>query len=199
MNTLHMVRVRPEFTTGPVTAERVTAAWVAAHPVARRATVAACVTSAALGILAPVGTSTRAGIAVCGALLAAAALVDVHEHKLPNRLLAAAFAAMAVGVTVAADPALLGRLVAGLLLAGGLMLLVRLTRGVGMGDVKMAAVVGASTAPVVLIAAPIAVAVAAATAAGYGLMARRRRLALGPALWFGWAVALAAGIAGVLS
>ena len=136
-------------------------AWSAAHPVTQRASVAACVTSVGLGALLPLDVPVAVGIALCGAVLAAAALVDLHEHKLPNRLLAVALAAAVVGVAAAGEPALVGRAVIGLLLGGGLMLLVRLSRGVGMGDVKMAAVVGASTAPVSTVAAPLAIALAA--------------------------------------
>ena len=76
------------------------------------------------------------------------------------------------------------------------MLFVRLARGVGMGDVKMAGVVGASVGPIALFAAPVAVAVAALVAGTYGLVAGRRRLPLGPALWLGWAVSLAAAATG---
>ena len=86
-----------------------------------------------------------------------------------------------------------------MLLGGGLMLLVRLTRGVGMGDVKMAAVVGASAGAVALMAAPVALAVASFAGATFGVITRRQRLPLGPALWLGWAVALGACAAGWLS
>lgn len=176
------------------------AAWDAAHPVARRATVAAIVTSIALGGWVPLAALAGAGLALCGALLAVAALVDLHEYRLPNRLLAMALLGAFGGLTGAGDATLLVRAGIGVLLGGGLLLLVRLARGgVGMGDVKMAAVVGAGTAPVAVVAAPVAVAVAASVAAGYGLLAHRRRLPLGPSLWFGWAAALAAGNAGWLA
>lgn len=194
MTTLQPVRVMPERTT-----DRVTIAWSAAHPVTQRALVAACVTAVALGLLSPLPVPAGAGTAICGALLAAAALVDVYELKLPNRLLLAALTVTVAGLVGTGQVVLLGRGVLGMLLAGGLMLLVRLTRGVGMGDVKMAAVVGAGSAPVALVAAPLAIAIAALSAAGYGALAHRRRLALGPALWFGWAAALAGGTAGWLS
>jgi hypothetical protein len=59
-----------------------------------------------------------------------------------------------------------------------------------MGDVKMAGVVGASTASFHLLAAPAAIAVAAFAASAYAVAARRQRLVLGPALWLGWASAL---------
>ena len=83
---------------------------------------------------------------------------------------------------------------AGMVIAGALMLSVRLARGVGMGDVKMAAVVGASVgaSTTTVLAAPIAIAIAAFIAATYGFRANRRRLPLGPSLWLGWAAALVA-------
>jgi leader peptidase (prepilin peptidase)/N-methyltransferase len=180
------------------TAERVERAWAGAHPVSRRAVVAACVTAPALGTAAPGGLAVGLGVAATGQLLALAALVDVHEHKLPNRLLTTALLATAVAVAAASDPSVALAGLVGLFAAGVPMLLVRLSRGIGMGDVKMAAVVGASTGTVSLVAAPTAIAVAALAGSAYGLLARRRRIAMGPALWVGWAVALGAATAGWL-
>jgi prepilin signal peptidase PulO-like enzyme (type II secretory pathway) len=88
------------------------------------------------------------------------------------------------------------RVSVGVLVAGGLLLGVRLRRGVGMGDVKLGAVIGGNAALVALPAAPVAVAVAAATGAGAGWVLRRSSLPLGPALWFGWAVAIVTAGAG---
>jgi hypothetical protein len=97
-----------------------------------------------------------------------------------------------VGVILSREATVLCNSLIGTAVAGGLMLMVRLSRGVGMGDVKMAGVVGASVGAGTgaLVAAPMAIALAALSAAVYGLTANRRRLALGPSLWFGWAVAL---------
>ena len=170
-------------------AVRVERAWAAADPFARRALLAACATSAAVAAVVPVATAVRIAVAITGQLLAAAALVDVHERKLPNRLLAAAGAVTAAGAVVAGQAVVSG-MAFGLLAAGVPMLLVRLTRGIGMGDVKAAAVVGASVGSVRPIAAPVAVAVAAFAGATYGMVAGRRRVPFGPALWFGWAAAL---------
>ncbi|MDO8362838.1 MAG: prepilin peptidase [Actinomycetota bacterium] len=176
------------------TADRIERAWAAAHPVTRRALVAAFVTAVALSALVGAPMVVKWACAATGALLAAAALVDMHERRLPNRLLAAALLVTLTGTAAGAAAtgsatALAGSL-AGLALGGGCMLAVRLTRGVGMGDVKMAAVVGASTGAFAVAAAPVAIAVAAFSAGCYGLAAGRRRLALGPSLWFGWAVSL---------
>lgn len=124
-------------------------------------------------------------------MLALAALVDVHEYRLPNQLLATASLLLLGSVVLSRDALLMRDSLVGAILGGGLMLLVRLSRGVGMGDVKMACIVGASVgiAARTLFAAPIAIALAAFSAAVFGLLARRRRLALGPSLWFGWAAA----------
>lgn len=181
------------------TADRVAAAWADAHPLLRGTAIAAGATAAALSTAVPAPQSVRWGIVAVGAVLAAAATVDVAEHKLPNRLLVAALALAYTSVLAAADWALMVSAVSGLVIAGGLMLLVRLTRGIGMGDVKMAAVVGASVGAVNVRAAPIAIAVAALAAATYGFLSHRTRLPLGPALWLGWGVSLAASAAGWLS
>ncbi len=181
------------------TTERVAAAWAAAHPLLRRAVLAACVTSAALGTAvaapAPVGWS----IVVVGVLLALAAMVDVHEHKLPNQLLLGSLVAGAGCSLATSRVATVATAALGMLIGGGLMMLVYLTRGVGMGDVKMAAVVGASVGAVDVNAVPVAIAIAALVAAVYGLATRRRRLPLGPALWLGWAASLATCAAAWLS
>lgn len=181
------------------TADRVAAAWAGAHPVLRGTAVAAGATAAALGTAVPAPQSVRWGIVAVGTVLAVAAIVDVAEHKLPNRLLLVALALVCTSVLAAADRATMVSAAAGFVIAGGLMLLVRLIHGVGMGDVKLAAVVGASVGAAHVMAAPIAIAVAALAAATYGFLARRKRLPLGPSLWLGWAVSLAACAAGWLS
>ena len=137
--------------------------------------------------------------AVVGALLATAALVDAHERRLPNRLLAVALACALGGAALSVDGGVVLDALIGMTVGGGLLLCVRLTRGVGMGDVKMAAVVGASVgaSTTVLLAAPSAIAIAAFVAAIYGHIANRRRVPLGPFLWLGWAATIVA--AGVLS
>ncbi|MCY7297830.1 MAG: prepilin peptidase [Ilumatobacteraceae bacterium] len=194
MTTIETLRVTPARTT-----DRVVAAWAAAHAVLRRAVVAAWVTSAALSTAVPAPTTVRWSIAAVGVVLAIAAMIDVREHKLPNRLLLGALAAVVAGVLTASSVAVVASATIGMLLGGGLMLLVQLTRGVGMGDVKMAGVVGATVGAVEINAAPVAIAVAAFAAAAYGLITRRQRVPIGPALWLGWAVSLAACAAGWLS
>jgi leader peptidase (prepilin peptidase)/N-methyltransferase len=182
--------------TNPNTTRRVRDAWSGVSGTARRAAVAAAATSVAVGTAAPSSGLVRPSTVVVGVVLALAALVDLREHRLPNRLLSGAMTAAMTGVVCTLDAGHIVRAGLGGLLAGGLLLVVHLSRGVGMGDVKMAAVVGVSTGAVTLTAAPLAVAVAALAAAAYGVWSRRQRMALGPALWFGWAIAIAMTTAG---
>jgi leader peptidase (prepilin peptidase)/N-methyltransferase len=127
------------------------------------------------------------------------ALIDLEHHIIPNRINAlAAVAAIVLGTTLnpGGEPA---RLIAGAA-AGGFLLLAALVnpRGMGMGDVKLAGVLGLflgrAVAPAMLIALLSAVAV------GVVMMARarpadRRALGLpfGPFLAFGGVVALFVG------
>ncbi|MEZ5274228.1 MAG: prepilin peptidase [Ilumatobacteraceae bacterium] len=177
-------------------------AWWAVPPGRRRwfaGALASCPLVAAgataAGATAAGGTSVAAGAAITatGTAIAVAALIDAHEHRLPNALTAMAAALALLGAALSPGgqrilPALLGGAIAGLA-----MLTVHLTRGVGLGDVKLAAAIGLSTGSLALIAAPLAIAVAAAGAAASGFVTGRRRLPLGPALWAGWAVGAMAG------
>lgn len=167
---------------GPVaTLDRVGQAWSSTGLGARIGTAA--------GVAASVVVSGgRVLVALTGVLMVAAALVDVREHRLPNALVGAATATGAAGALQVhrLAPALCGATI-----ACGLLLWVRLARGLGLGDVKMGAAVGLSTAGRTLVAAPLSIAIAALLAAATGLALRRDRLPLGPALWCGWALALA--------
>ncbi len=68
------------------------------------------------------------------------------------------------------------------------LLIVLLTRGIGMGDVKMAAVVGGVAGIVHPLAAAGAVFAMALGSGFYGIVTRRSRVALGPWLWGGLVV-----------
>ena len=181
------------------TGDRVLAAWRHARPFARRSLIAACATSVALVGSLRTPAIVAGTTATVGVLLAVAALVDVHERRLPNRLLAAGCAFALAGALLSSDSTVAIDAVLGLILAAGVMLCVRLTRGVGMGDVKMAAVVGASAGACTtsLLAPATAIAIAALAGATYGFIANRQRVPFGPSLWFGWAatIALAAFVA----
>lgn len=181
------IRVAPTTST---TAERIGAAWVHATRSTRRAAVLSVLTSVVFGAMTPATPAVRCAVAAGGGVIAIAALVDVHERRLPNRLVLVALCSTLAALLFGA-PGDVVRVAAGMCIAGVLLLGVRLRRGVGMGDVKLGAVIGGNVALVALPAAPVAVAVAAAAAAGTGWLLRRSSLPLGPALWFGWAVAVA--------
>ncbi len=171
------------------TTVRVTRAWTAGTSTLRRAAVAAGLTSLAVALNQPAPVAVRIALAASGWLMAGAALVDVHELRIPNRLVGAALVTTWVGAGLVATDWLL-RSIAGAVVAGLLMLAVRLQRGVGMGDVKLAAAVGAGAGAVAVPLAPLAIAAAALVAGCFGIATGRRRLPLGPSLWLGWAVAL---------
>jgi leader peptidase (prepilin peptidase)/N-methyltransferase len=170
---------------------RVRAAWRSAEPVTQRAFAAALVTAVAFGLSLRVEAPLRIAVAASGVCLSTSALVDIEERRLPNRLIGLAALLAVCGALLTGEPSRVTGAVVGALVAGGAMLLVRLIRGVGMGDVKMAFAIGLSVGPLGLFAAPLAIAVAALVAAAYGTAAHRARLALGPSLWFGWAVVVA--------
>ncbi len=188
MTAVHALHNAPEATN---TAARFDTAWLNATPMARRALRAAIATSIAIGMLAEVlPMAARITTGLFGVVLAAAATVDVHERRLPNGAIALATWIALAGPLASLDSSMCARAIVGGGIAGGAMLVVRLVRGVGMGDVKAAGAIGVSTGAVSLSAAPMAIAVAAFAAAIYGAAARRQRVPLGPSLWLGWAVAL---------
>jgi leader peptidase (prepilin peptidase)/N-methyltransferase len=168
----------------------VRAAWDEAASISRRTFAAALLTSVFVAASLPSAVGLRCALVVAGWCFAAAALVDVAEQRLPNRLLGVASASAAFGAFSTHSMSLVVGSAVGATIAGGSMLLVRAGRGLGMGDVKMAAAMGLGLGSVHVIAAPLAIAVAAFAASLFGAMAHRRRLVLGPSLWLGWIVAL---------
>jgi leader peptidase (prepilin peptidase)/N-methyltransferase len=171
------------------TAARVQRAWQETTFSVRITTMAAIAGSGTVSVGLPV-TGSKGWWGVCGVLLTLAALVDVREHRLPNSLLALACASSLVPIGLRADPVMAGRALVGGGVAFAALALAHVARGVGMGDVKMAGVVGVSVGCLAWTAALVAVACAATAGALYGLLWRRRRVAFGPALWFGWMSAL---------
>jgi leader peptidase (prepilin peptidase)/N-methyltransferase len=138
------------------------------------------------------------GLVLVGVLVPVA-LIDLEHRIIPNRItLPAALAA--IGVGLATRPAgVTAQLIAGAA-AGGFLLLFALIypRGMGMGDVKLAAVLGlflGRSVPVALL-----VAVFAGTTFGVAIMARagvttsrKTAVPFGPFLALGGTVALLAG------
>lgn len=128
--------------------------------------------------------------------------IDLVSHRLPNRLVVPG---LAVGLLAAAGSwATTGvfplvPLVAGAAY-GGMLLLLALTGGMGMGDVKLAAVLGLASPTVgVAVASPLLAFVVGGVVALVVLIVRGRgtRIPFGPFLLLGYAGAL--GATGLLS
>jgi leader peptidase (prepilin peptidase) / N-methyltransferase len=132
-------------------------------------------------------------------LLVPIALIDVEHRIIPNRLTALG-AMLALAIGTALDPS--GepeRLIAGVA-AGGALLLAALAHpgGMGMGDVKLAGVMGlflgSAVAPAMLVALFAGVLFGALVAARKGARAARKTaIPFGPFLAFGSLVAVFAG------
>lgn len=132
-------------------------------------------------------------------LLVPIALIDLEHRVIPNRLTALG-AALALGVGIALDPSgEPARLIAGAA-AGGALLLAALAYpgGMGMGDVKLAGVMGlflgSAVAPAMLIALLAGVLYGALLGARRGVRAAgKTAIPFGPFLAFGSLVAVFAG------
>ena len=132
------------------------------------------------------------------AMLAAITLTDLERRIIPNVVLLAG-AVAAVALVAATDPASFPERGIAAAAAGGFLFMIALAypRGMGMGDVKLAAVMGLYLGSAVAPALMIAVLVG--TLAGVGVMLFRgsadRKLAVpfGPFLALGGVVALLAG------
>lgn len=171
-----------------------------ANPISRRyplVEAATAVLFAAVVLAAPSGAGVALGLlAVC--VLVPAALIDLDHRIIPNRLLLpGAVAAVLIGTLLdpSGEP---GRLIAGAA-AGGFLLVAALARpgGMGMGDVKLAAVMGlllgAAVAAAMLIALVLGVMVGIVVMSRRGVSAgRRTRVPFGPMLSAG-------GLAGALA
>ena len=137
------------------------------------------------------------GLAFC-ALLVTVTLTDLERRVIPNSILLVG-AAIAVGIVAATDPASLGERAVAALGGGGVLLAAALAypRGMGMGDVKLAAVMGLylgkAVAPAILVALLAGGLVGIALMLRHGAGARKRALPFGPFLALGGVVGLLAG------
>jgi leader peptidase (prepilin peptidase)/N-methyltransferase len=130
--------------------------------------------------------------------LAAITLTDLELRIIPNRILLVAAIACLV-IAAAADPASLAERAIAAAAAGGLLLLAALAnpRGMGMGDVKLAALMGLYLGRAV--APALVVGFAAGALVGLGMMlregaaARKKGVPFGPFLALGGIVGLLAG------
>lgn len=131
-------------------------------------------------------------------MLMAITLTDLERRLIPNRIL---LVGAIVGVLLAAavDPGSLPERAIAAAAAGGLLFAVALAypRGMGLGDVKLAAVMGLylgrSVAPALLIAFAAGSLVGLALIARHGAAARKRAVPFGPFLAVGGIVGLLAG------
>jgi leader peptidase (prepilin peptidase) / N-methyltransferase len=130
--------------------------------------------------------------------LAAITLTDLELRVIPNRILLVA-AALGVAVAAGTDPGSLPeRAIAGIA-AGGLLFLAALAypRGMGLGDVKLAATMGLflgrAVAPAILIALLAGSLVGLAMIARHGAAARKQAIPFGPFLALGGVIALLCG------
>lgn len=173
---------------------RVDHAW-AAQSARRRSLVLAGVSSglamavAATSVVSVLVSTVLAFVAVTAG---AAAVVDVHEHRIPNRLLSLSTVAIVLAALI--DAPSLGVIAFGAATASVPLWVVRYGRGLGIGDVKFAAVLGAAGAlvhpsvgiGVVWFAAVFSVVVAYCSGTS--------RLAMGPWLWAGYLASTSIGV-----
>jgi leader peptidase (prepilin peptidase)/N-methyltransferase len=132
------------------------------------------------------------------AMLAAITLTDLDRHVIPNSILLVG-AIAGVAIVAATDPASLGERAIAAAAGGGILLLVALIYpgGMGMGDVKLAAVMGlylgSAVAPALLIGIFSGALVGVGIMAARGSGARKQAVPFGVFLAFGGVVAFLAG------
>jgi leader peptidase (prepilin peptidase)/N-methyltransferase len=175
--------------------------WWAAAERQGRLRPAVAIATFALVMLALVqfGPSGRAlGAAFLLCVVAALAIVDLEERRIPNRIVLPATAAV-LAAQIALDPRSTPKLLAISLAAGLFFCLPMLVSpgGMGMGDVKLAILLGAALGQAVVLAIVVAVLasflVAVALLARDGAAARKSAIAFGPFLALGAVVAIFLG------
>jgi leader peptidase (prepilin peptidase) / N-methyltransferase len=134
------------------------------------------------------------GLVLC-ALLVTVTLTDLERRIIPNAVLAAG-ALAALGIVLATDVSSLPERLIAAAGAGGFLLAVALAypKGMGMGDVKLAAVLGLflgrAVAPALLVGVLVGAVVGLAIIASQGSDARKRAIPFGPYLALGGFVGL---------
>jgi leader peptidase (prepilin peptidase) / N-methyltransferase len=137
------------------------------------------------------------GLSLC-AVLVAVTLTDLERRVIPNAVLIAG-AAIGIAIAAIADPASLPERAAAAIGAGGFLLAVALAypRGMGMGDVKLAALMGLylgqAVVPAMLIGFAAGALVGGAMMARKGAAARKEAIPFGPFLALGGIVGLWVG------
>lgn len=134
------------------------------------------------------------GLAFC-TLLVTITLTDLERRVIPNRVLAVA-AVAGLAIAAATDPGGLPERLIAATAAGGFLFLVALAypRGMGMGDVKLVAVMGlylgSAVAPALLIGFAAGALAGVAMIARHGAAARKAAVPFGPFLALGGVVGL---------
>jgi leader peptidase (prepilin peptidase)/N-methyltransferase len=185
---------------GPRTTGRVVDAWHAAKPIRRRQAVLAALATVGIAAFSTVAVSTASAIVIgiVGLMAGASAIVDLHEHRIPNRLLGLSLIAVATGAVLGAalvEGRIIGEVLVGLVVAAVPLFAIRYGHGLAMGDVKMAGVLGAAGGLIHPVVGLITVFVAALSSGVFAVVHNRKRLALGPWLWAGFGTACLVGIA----
>jgi leader peptidase (prepilin peptidase)/N-methyltransferase len=150
-----------------------------------------------VAVLWPDATEVALGLAFVTALLAVT-LTDLDRRVIPNKVLLAA-AGAGLAIVAAGDPSSLPERAIAAVAAGGGLFLVALAypRGMGLGDVKLAAVMGLflgrNVAPAILVALLAGSLVGVTLIAREGAAARKRAIPFGPFLAIGGVVALLVG------
>jgi leader peptidase (prepilin peptidase)/N-methyltransferase len=130
--------------------------------------------------------------------LTAITLTDLERRIIPNRILIVA-AVLGAAIVAATDPGSLPERAIAAAGAGGLLFAAALAypRGMGMGDVKLAAVMGLflgrNVAPAILVALLAGSVVGLTMIARKGVEARKQAIPFGPFLAFGGVVGLLVG------
>lgn len=131
-------------------------------------------------------------------MLMAITLTDLELRLIPNKILIVS-ALLGVAIATATDPGSLPERAAAAAAAGGLLFGAALAypRGMGLGDVKLAAVMGLflgrNVAPAILVALLAGSVVGLWMIARHGATARKRAIPFGPFLALGGVVGLLAG------
>jgi leader peptidase (prepilin peptidase)/N-methyltransferase len=133
-------------------------------------------------------------LALC-ALLVAITLTDLEQRLIPNPVVLFG-AALGVAIAAASDPGELPERLIAAAAAGGFLFLVALAypRGMGMGDVKLVAMMGIylgrAVAPALLVGFAAGALAGAYLLARHGAAARKRAVPFGPFLALGGVVGL---------
>lgn len=131
-------------------------------------------------------------------VLVAVTLTDLERRIIPNKILLVG-AVAAVAIAAVAEPDSLPERAIAAAAAGGLLFAAALAypRGMGLGDVKLAATMGLflgrNVGPAILVALLAGALVGLAMIAREGAAARKRAIPFGPFLAFGGVVGLLAG------